>query len=330
MNQEPAGEPLTPGRFALIRSMLFLVGLGICLYLGAVLWTGWDQIGSAFNRLGWTALAWGTALASLAYGVRFLRWHFCLVRLGYHLPWCTNFSVYLSGLALTSSPGKVGETVRSVLLLPHGVRVPHSLGSFLADRMSDVLGVCMLGVCAGLVADQPMDLLGGAVVVLVTASFMFRWALTRDRVQTLWHGLAQRTHWLPVKAGNAVLDTWAKLWTVPNVPGFMVIAMVAYGLQAGVFAWFCFLSGIELSLAQAVLIFVNATLFGAASLIPGGLGVMEAALVVQLVAQGADQGVAISVAIAIRVVTFWWGLLLGFTNLLFSAQRVVSPADRLR
>lgn len=330
MSREPAGVPLTPGTLALVRSMLVVVGLGICLYLGAMVWTGWDQVGSTFNRLGWTTLTLGAAVASLAYGVRFVRWHFCLARLGYRVPLRKNFAVYLSGLALTSSPGKVGETVRSVLLLPHGVKVPDSLGTFLADRMSDVLGVCLLGVLASLVADKTTSVLATVLVVLVPASFLFRWALTWDRAQTFGRSLVHQTRWLPIKAGSALLNSWATLWTAPNVLGFMVIAMAAYGLQACVFAWFCFIVGIEVSFAQAVLFFVNATLFGAASMIPGGLGVMEAALVVQLVAQGADQGVAISVAIATRIVTFWLGLLLGFTNLLVSAQHVGCTADPIR
>lgn len=326
MSEESSGFALTPGSFALIRSILVLLGLGICLYLGAMVWTGWAPLESTFNRLGWTALVSGAAVASLAYGVRFLRWHFCLVRLGYHLPWGKNFSVYLSGLALTSSPGKVGETLRSVLLLPYGVKVPHSLGAFLADRMSDVLGVCLLGVLAGRAADQSTGLLLTALGVLLPASFLFRWALTWGRAQTLGRSLADRTGWHPVKASGAVLKSWATLWTVPKVLGFTVIAMVAYGLQAGVFAWFCFLTGLPVSFAHAVLIFVNATLFGAASMIPGGLGAMEAALVVQLVALGADQGVAVSVAIATRVVTFWLGLLLGFSNLLANTRSVGRPA----
>lgn len=47
---------------------------------------------------------------------------------------------------------------------------------------------------------------------------------------------------------------------------------------------------------------------------------MEAALVLQLVSNGVEQGLAVSVAIATRLVTFWLGILLGFISLLFSSR----------
>ena len=67
---------------------------------------------------------------------------------------------------------------------------------------------------------------------------------------------------------------------------------------------------------DCVLIFVQATLFGAASIIPGGLGATEAALVFQLVERGVSDGIAMSLAISIRLVTLWVGMLIGAAFLL--------------
>jgi uncharacterized protein (TIRG00374 family) len=98
--------------------------------------------------------------------------------------------------------------------------------------------------------------------------------------------------------------------------------MLAYGSQALVFAWFCNVAGVELAIADCVLIFVQATLFGAASMLPGGLGAMEAALVFQLIERGVGDGSALSLAIAIRLVTLWLGMSLGGVSLVaFSMQR---------
>lgn len=51
---------------------------------------------------------------------------------------------------------------------------------------------------------------------------------------------------------------------------------------------------------------------------------MEAALVVQMISRGVDDGVALSLAIAIRLVTLWFGIALGCFSLLianrFSAE----------
>jgi uncharacterized protein (TIRG00374 family) len=107
---------------------------------------------------------------------------------------------------------------------------------------------------------------------------------------------------------------------------FTLIAVFAYGIQALVFSWYCTLVGLTLSIASAVFIFINATLFGAASMIPGGLGAMETALVLQLVAQGVDQGLALSVSLATRLVTFWLGLLLGCISLYITTRSLKGDA----
>ena len=116
----------------------------------------------------------------------------------------------------------------------------------------------------------------------------------------------------------------------PALPGVAVnarvvvfagVAMLAYGTQALVFAWFCRIVGTGVSVADCVLIFVQATLFGAASMLPGGLGAMEAALVLQLIERGVDNGGAVSLAISSRLVTLWVGMSLGALCLLFSSSK---------
>jgi uncharacterized membrane protein YbhN (UPF0104 family) len=56
---------------------------------------------------------------------------------------------------------------------------------------------------------------------------------------------------------------------------------------------------------------------------------MEAALVFQLVAQGADDTVAVSVAIATRLVTLWLGVLLGVISLMSVSGSHSSAYEKL-
>ena len=105
------------------------------------------------------------------------------------MPWRINLAVYFSGFALTTSPGKLGETLRSLLLKPHGVPASASLAAFLAERVSDLLAILVLAA-VGLWAYSParpvVGLALAAVIVflvlvqwtaLITA--IERWAMTR-------------------------------------------------------------------------------------------------------------------------------------------------------
>lgn len=309
----------------IIRAIVLFVSAGVLLYLGAIFWFGWQDTAAALAALGPAILLGGAGLASSAYLWRFARWEAVLRCFGYQVPRVHHLAVYLSGLALTATPGKSGETFRTALLLQQGVRAPHSLAAFLVDRATDVLGMCLLGFLASLLSGQGFFwawLL--AFVALLLGTRAFAYLLLHPLSATWWGRLEQRV-WqkLPVKGGQAVLESWASVWKLPSVTAFSSAAMLAYGTQALVFAWFCHAAGTGVPPAVCVLIFVQATLFGAASMVPAGLGAMEAALVLQLTERGVGYGAAVSLAIAIRLVTLWLGMAIGALSLLAASRKRV-------
>ena len=84
------------------------------------------------------------ALSLVNYLFHSLRWARYLHLPEARLPWRINFATCFSAFALTTSYGKLGESLRSVLLKPRGVLVPASLAAFLAERVRDVLAVLLL------------------------------------------------------------------------------------------------------------------------------------------------------------------------------------------
>jgi uncharacterized membrane protein YbhN (UPF0104 family) len=185
-----------------------------------------------------------------------------------------------------------------------------------ADRLSDVLGVCLLGIVAGMVGGKVAWFLVAVFLGILIVSLFAGYAVVHPGSGRFWGWFELKLHWLPVRGGQAVIASWASLWSPGRALSFALVAVAAYGTQACVFAWFCLLAGVNIPLSDAIVIFVNATLFGAASMAPGGLGTMESALVFQLVAQGANDAVAVAVAIATRLVTLWMGILLGVISLI--------------
>lgn len=317
--QSALGDPRT------VRAIVLFAGAGVSLYLAAIFWFGWKDTAAALAALGADSMLIGAFLASTAYLWRFARWEHALRCFGHEVPRLRHLAIYLSGLALTATPGKSGETFRSALLLQQGVRAPHSLAAFIVDRATDVLGVCLLGFCAAWTIGHRFAwtwLLAFAILLL--ASRTFAYVLLHPGAARHWERLARGRQWLPVAGGQALLESWAQLWKLPRIGGFSVAAMVAYGTQALVFAWFCHIAGTGLPAALCVLIFVQATLFGAASMIPAGLGAMEAALVLQMTERGVGDGTALSLAIAIRLVTLWLGMAIGALSLLATSRNAAS------
>lgn len=316
-----------------IRALVLFVGIGAALYLSAIVVSGAGESRDALSRLGWVLAIGGTALASLAYPVRFARWHLIIRRLGVRVPAGFNLRVYMAGLALTSSPAKLGETLRSALLVERGVPLSVSLGAFLADRGSDVIGMAALGALAAAVAGTRAPLLEMMCAVLVVGSLALAWAVRRGwlgRLPAIFGRPASRLHRVVAWAVQPATH-WAMLWSLRSCVLFSAFAVVAYGIQALVFAAYVQGLGADLGVARCVTIFATAMLLGAASMVPGGLGATEAALVYQLSHAGVPVADAVAAAIAIRLSTLWFAILLGVACLLtFVRSGAVTTAREQR
>ena len=127
-----------------VRAVLWSVVVAALGYLGLSLWAGWRDVVAAVVTVGPWVLLGLLALSLANYLLRFVRWGRYLALLDAPVPWRINLDAYFAGFALTTSPGKLGETLRSVLLKPQGVPAPASLAAFFAERASGLLAILVL------------------------------------------------------------------------------------------------------------------------------------------------------------------------------------------
>jgi uncharacterized protein (TIRG00374 family) len=69
--------------------------------------------------------------------------------------------------------------------------------------------------------------------------------------------------------------------------------------------------GCGLEIPRSASIFGIGVLAGAASLVPGGLGATEMSMTAMLAWHGCEMATGVAVAVAFRVCTLWFGVLLG-------------------
>ncbi len=314
----PETAPLPPafGSFRWLAPICLCTALALVGYGAAVYFSQADQVATAFAGIGGGTFAAGLAATLLALALRVGRWRSILTRQGHRLPRLLNGRIYLAGLALSSTPGKVGETARSLLLQPLGVPWADSFAAFVCDRLADVAGVATMGAAAAALAGNRQPLVEG-VALLATAGSLVLAVLLRAPAGQRWRG--SQTSWAAHLAAPVV--AWAALWRAPVLVLWAGIAVLAYGLQGLAFTAFVAQVHAGLGIAQCLAIFVNATLIGAASMVPGGLGTMDVALVLQLRHAGVTSEAALAAAIATRLCTLWFAWLLGIGALLSFSRR---------
>jgi hypothetical protein len=156
-------ERLRPSGLSFALVLTAVVGIP----LGLITWAGWREVLAAAAAIGALAVCGALATSLANYLLRFTRWQRFIEALGHTVPWRRNVAIYLSGLALTATPGKSGELVRALFLKPYGVPYARTFVLFYWDRLSDLAGVLLLAVGAGgLLTSGYRPVVPGALLVL--------------------------------------------------------------------------------------------------------------------------------------------------------------------
>lgn len=305
---------LEPLALKWIKAVAISTAAAAALYLATVLWAGRVEVGAALKMVSLDLVFGLLALSALNYGLRFLRWHYYLRKLGSGIAIRHNLKIYLSGFALTTTPGKAGEMARSLWLRPYGVSVAASVAAFLAERMQDFLAVVLLSsLGASLYRGGKWLLLFSSVLVL----FLILIFCVRPISQWLLQLMAGRSGSIRTLGLRIeqVLNFTRDCLTARSFALGLAIGIAAWTAEAYAFALLLQALGQPLPLATAVAIYALSMLAGAVSFMPGGLGGSEATMVVLLTLCKVPVASAVSATLLIRVTTLWFAVFLGIVAL---------------
>jgi len=294
------------------KKLLLVMLLTVLVFFGLAGYGDWQEVSAQLAQFPVTYLTVALALAIINYLLRFVRWAYCLRLLGINVPFHVSFLVFLSGLGMSITPGKVGEFLKSHLLRDRaGVAVSSSAPAIAMERVTDVISVVLLGLTglallppAVSVALVAVSALCGGVLLLIT-SRRGDWLLELP-VLRRWKE--------PLSASREGL----RILTAPRA---MLIALVLGGLawlSEGVALW-VILQGLDVDVAvlQALPIYAAATLIGAISTLPGGLVGTEGTMLALLAGIGVGPGAAAVGTLLVRLVTLWFAVGIGVVALGF-------------
>ena len=307
------------------RALMIATGLGFLAYLGAALFTDTAKLTQALLQLGWIGGGAVLSLSLLNYWLRFARWQLYMTGLGHRLPAAAHFLAYLSGFALTVSPAKAGEAVRSLYLHEHGVPHAETIAAVFVERLLDLLAVVVL---AGLIVLEQrtywpvlIGVSGFALLLLLIAGH----PALPARLQTLalrYPGVAHR----PLRTVARLLDTARRLLQPKLLLLGFVIGLMSWAAEGVGFHLICRSLGCNLDLAVDVGIYGVAVVAGcAAFFMPAGIGGMEVVMTGLLVGHGSSLPVALIATLLCRLATLWFAVLIGL-----AATAILESSPRLR
>jgi uncharacterized protein (TIRG00374 family) len=297
------------------RNLALALALGAAVYLLLAVFSGFGDLREAFDGFNYALVPAILGLVLLSYVGRFLRWLYYLKILKVSIPLGINAAIFAAGLSMTISPGKLGEVLKSVFVRQAaGAPVARTAPAVVAERATDGTGM----VAWGFLGAFALGLGPGTMVVFLgVAAFGIavlrskRLSLLAERVLTklpLLNRLAPHLHDFHASSNELLAAR-------PLIAG-TAISFFSWGLEClGVYLCAVGLDA-DRPFLLVVFVFAVSSLVGVLSMLPGGIGAVEAGLAGQFVAvAGLSVGIAVALTLLIRLATLWFATLVGIVGL---------------
>ena len=248
----------------------------------------------------------------------FLRWNLLLKNSNIKIPLKENLKIYFAGFALAVTPGKFGELIKSQIMKTK-FDVPHRTTSslVLVERLYDLAGAIVVSFIGILLIGIGEYIIAGASIVLISIFVMISSKkLFQNVLKMIGKIKFTQKYTVPLSESYETIQTSTK----GKIVFTSILTTSAYWLLESLGVYFILLS-FDINLLNYVHViatYTSSLILGAASFIPGGLGVVEGSLVGLLNFQGVDISDAFVLVVLIRLFTLWYSVIIGFIALKLS------------
>jgi glycosyltransferase 2 family protein len=303
----------------------FLVGLGfgILVVVALVILSDGPALWETLRGFQWWLLPLILFLTTVNYAGRYIKWEFYIDLLQVQgLRRKTRFIIFVAGLAMAITPGKVGEVLKAYLVrratgTPMAITAPIPLGERLTDGIAMIIlasfGLLSFQYGWQLLLVASIGALG--VVIVVQNRRLVEWIL---RQLERFPIVAPRVHIL-----HRLYDSTFILLKNRNLLIATAIGTVSWAGEC--LAFYVILIGLGMPantefLILASFVLASATVLGSLSMLPGGLGAAEASVAGLLIILVSDTLMTTEIAgaatLLVRFATLWFGVLLGVIALM--------------
>jgi len=293
------------------RRIVLGLALGFLVYVLIAFLGDLDEVARAGTAFPWVVMPAVLALAFCNYLIRLVRWNVYLRALDVEVGQGANAVVFFAGLVMSITPGKFGELLKAQYLKNiNGTSRSRTAPAVLAERLTDLIGILFL-------ASFGVFQVGYGAVVFVATSAVIVAALVVISSRRISLALLRIAARLPVvgRIAHKLEESYESIAALVR-PGRLAAATAM-----GILAWGCecigfhlvinAFVGVEVDIRYSVFIYAFATLVGAVSMLPGGLGATEGTMTGLLMLMHIPAAVAITATLITRLATLWFAVLIG-------------------
>ncbi len=300
------------------KRIILGIALGGIVFVIGCLIAGFSELKNAFSQFYWPYFLLGLLLAFLNYIARYIKFDYYLRLLDIHLPWQEGLSIFLSGLVMSITPGKMGEVLKSFLIKQKtGDSIARTAPVVVAERLTDFIAVLVLSLGGILSFKYGAKVLFLSLFILVVFFIIIGVPSIAHRVIDVFK--FYRSGYLSEKLHEAYDSTRILIGLKPLMIA-TVISIPAWFFEC--LAFYVVIIGFQASITLPYTTFVYAfsTICGVVT--PGGLGATDGGLFYLLLKIDIPEAIAVGATFVARICTLWFAVIVGAIALLLRHQKL--------
>ncbi|MGE5353563.1 MAG: lysylphosphatidylglycerol synthase transmembrane domain-containing protein [Acidobacteriota bacterium] len=290
------------------------------LYLAFTVYADYRSVISAFARFNWLLLPLLLSLTFVNYLTRFYKWDYYLKVLKVRISKVDSFAIFMSGLIMSVTPGKMGELLKSYLVKQvSNEPISKTAPIIMVERITDFISLVLLSLIGAYVFNY------GRIIVIGTGIFflLVTLVISHKRLSFYLIDLIIRFSFLK-KHGNRIRTAYESVYLLlrPWPLTYMVfISFFSWFLECFGYYIILFNFGLHYNILWPTFVYTFSTIAGAITMLPGGLGVTDGSLTFLLIRNKVPKDIAVSSTFIVRAVTLWFAVLIGVISVSFYQHR---------
>lgn len=302
------------------RNLYIVFGLAILLYLIFAIFTNINDLASTLKSFNWFYLPLLLLFSYLNYLSRFVKWHYYVKLLKINTSMKLSFSIFMSGLAMSLTPGKMGEVLKSYMLKQtSGESISKTAPIVFIERVTDFLSLVLLSLIGAIYFNF------GIISTLIVGIFFIILVLiiSNKEISFKLIDILQKIKIIKKQAKKLhdAYESSYKMLQFKPLTYMVLVSFVAWFFEC--LGFYFVLHNFDKNILFILPIFVYSfsTIIGSVTMLPGGLGATEGSLTYLLHINGFSKEEALASTFIIRTVTLWFALAIGVIHLFYFQKK---------
>ena len=293
------------------------------IYITIILYSDLEEFTKNFLEIRYEYLPVILLLVFFSLVAKSFRQLILLREIGIDISVKANLTIFFSGLSMQATPGGLGTMIKSQFIKKnYGHSLLKTMPVVLAERFHDLLSmITIITIFSFFYQLIEIQLILAILIPIMIFSYL---AVRRKKILIFVVNRLLKIKFLSKFIQNLV-ESQESLHTLSSNKIMLScwgISLFGLTLEA-ISIYFSFVAfNLDFGIIETTLITFTSLVIGAASFIPGGIGLTEASLIGLLVLSKVELVTASSLTIFIRLTTIWYATIVGFiaARIMFSRK----------